>query len=127
MAVKLNNLSPRELDALIKRASQRKKSLSKRKPLLLVRKQISKLAQAEGYTLMELFGVRGVRAGAATAKTGTRKPRSKGKGPKSGSKVAPKYRNTANSQETWSGRGKHPRWMAALIAKGKRAEDFLIK
>ena len=42
-------------------------------------------------------------------------------------KVAPKYRNPANPKETWSGRGKHPRWMAALIAKGKKADDFLIK
>lgn len=123
MAVKLDNLSSRELDALIKRASQRKKNLSKRKPVASVRKQITKLAQAEGYTLIELFGVRG--PSARTAGTGTRK--AKGKGPKPGIKVAPKYRNPANPQETWSGRGKHPRWMAALIAKGKKAEDFLIK
>ncbi len=121
MAVKLDTLSSRELDALIKRASQRKKTLSKRKPLASVRKQITKLAQAEGYSLIELFGVRGPSARTAGARKG------KGKGPKTGIKVAPKYRNPANPQETWSGRGKHPRWMAAQIAKGKKAEDFLIK
>ena len=37
------------------------------------------------------------------------------------------HRNPANPKETWTGRGKHPRWMAALIAKGKKADDFLIK
>jgi DNA-binding protein H-NS len=43
-------------------------------------------------------------------------------------KVAPKYRNPANPKETWTGRGKQPRWMAELTAKGnKKPEDFLIK
>ena len=42
-------------------------------------------------------------------------------------KVAPKYRNPAKPSETWTGRGKQPRWMAAETAKGRKAEDFLIK
>ena len=46
---------------------------------------------------------------------------------KAAKKVAPKYRNPANAKETWTGRGKQPRWMAALTAKGKKPEDFLIK
>jgi len=29
--------------------------------------------------------------------------------------VAPKYRNPANPIETWSGRGRKPRWMTAAI------------
>ena len=45
----------------------------------------------------------------------------------SGAKVAPKYRNPANTKETWSGRGKQPRWLAALTAKGRKVEEFLIK
>ncbi len=41
-------------------------------------------------------------------------------------KVKPKYRHP-KSKETWSGRGKTPRWLATEIKNGKRAEDFLIK
>ncbi|RBK87351.1 DNA-binding protein, partial [Xanthomonas oryzae pv. oryzae] len=41
-------------------------------------------------------------------------------------KVPPKYRNPANAQETWTGRGKQPRWLAELTAAGKKVEDFLI-
>ena len=38
-----------------------------------------------------------------------------------GSKVAPKYRNNETG-ETWTGRGKPPRWI-----QDKNREDFLIK
>ncbi len=41
-------------------------------------------------------------------------------------KVVPKYRNPANRSETWSGRGKQPRWLAAQIKTGKSLESFLI-
>lgn len=41
-------------------------------------------------------------------------------------KVKPKYRHP-KSKETWSGRGKTPRWLAAEIKNGKRKDDFLIK
>jgi DNA-binding protein H-NS len=40
--------------------------------------------------------------------------------------VAPKYRNPDNASETWAGRGLKPRWLAAAIKAGKKAEDFLI-
>jgi DNA-binding protein H-NS len=41
-------------------------------------------------------------------------------------KVAPKYRNPENPQETWAGRGLKPRWLAAAIKGGKKLEDFQI-
>lgn len=40
--------------------------------------------------------------------------------------VAPKYRHP-QSGETWSGRGKAPRWLAAAEAAGESRESFLIK
>ena len=40
--------------------------------------------------------------------------------------VEPRYRNTANSAETWTGRGKQPRWLVAQLEKGAKLEDFLI-
>lgn len=39
--------------------------------------------------------------------------------------VAPKYRHPKTG-ETWSGRGKAPRWLAAEEAAGKSRESFLI-
>lgn len=42
-----------------------------------------------------------------------------------GAPVAPKYRNPATN-ETWTGRGKQPRWLAAELASGKTLESFAI-
>ena len=42
-----------------------------------------------------------------------------------GGTVAAKYRNQATG-ETWTGRGKMPRWLQAQVNSGKRKEDFLI-
>ena len=41
-------------------------------------------------------------------------------------KVHPKYRNPRNLAETWSGRGKQPRWLTAQLRTGKKLGDFLI-
>ena len=42
-----------------------------------------------------------------------------------GTTVAAKYKNVATG-ETWTGRGKMPRWLQAEVAAGRRKEDFLI-
>jgi DNA-binding protein H-NS len=42
-------------------------------------------------------------------------------------KVLPKYQNPAQPSETWSGRGKVPRWLAAQLSSGKKIENFRIK
>jgi DNA-binding protein H-NS len=41
--------------------------------------------------------------------------------------VFPKYRNPAQPAETWSGRGKQPRWVVALLRSGKQLDDFRIR
>jgi len=119
MAIDLNGLSAKELDSLINKAKARKTTLKKRKPIATVRSKLRQLAEAEGYTVEELFGGRAAKAAA--------KPRKVAKKGRKLGKVAPKYRNPANPKETWTGRGKQPRWMAALTKKGKKVEDFLIK
>jgi DNA-binding protein H-NS len=40
--------------------------------------------------------------------------------------VIPKYRNPGDPSETWSGRGKQPRWLVALLRTGKQIDDFRI-
>lgn len=127
MAIDLSSLSPRELQKLIDDASRERKRKEKRAPIATVRKKLTKLAVAEGYSLMELFGLQQPPR-AATKVAGPAAPR-RGSTRKStaGSKVAPKYRNPDNPAETWSGRGKHPKWMTQAMAQGgRKPEDFLI-
>lgn len=40
--------------------------------------------------------------------------------------VAAKYKNPATG-ETWTGRGRAPKWLADEMAKGKSKDAFLIK
>ena len=42
-----------------------------------------------------------------------------------GGTVAAKYRHPSTG-ETWTGRGKMPRWLQAQVSAGKKKEDFLI-
>jgi DNA-binding protein H-NS len=41
--------------------------------------------------------------------------------------VFPKYRNPAEPAQTWSGRGKQPRWLSAQLGAGKKLDDFRIQ
>ena len=122
MPIDVNSLSLRELDQLIAQAKKRKTTLSKRKPIALVRSKLAQLAKAEGYTVAELFGVGSSQA--QMAKAPSRK--SSGKGRSTG-KVRPKYRNPADPSQTWAGRGQQPKWLAAETAKGRSLDEFLIK
>jgi len=51
----------------------------------------------------------------ASSKTRRRYPR-----------VSPKYCNPQVPSETWSGRGKRPRWLVAAMKSGRKIEDFKI-
>jgi DNA-binding protein H-NS len=41
-------------------------------------------------------------------------------------KVLPKYYNPSAPMDTWSGRGKQPRWLVAALRSGSKLDDFLI-
>jgi DNA-binding protein H-NS len=41
-------------------------------------------------------------------------------------KVFPKYQNPRNPTETWSGRGRQPRWLSPQLRSGKKLDDFRI-
>lgn len=41
--------------------------------------------------------------------------------------VQAKYQNPKDTSQTWTGRGRQPRWMAEAMATGNKADDFLIK
>jgi DNA-binding protein H-NS len=71
-----------------------------------LRRKVADMVKAAGFDIDDLFG-KGSRA--------------------KGGKVAPKYRDPQNPANTWTGRGRMPRWMVAATRGGKaRREDFLI-
>lgn len=39
-------------------------------------------------------------------------------------KVLPKYQNPKSPGETWSGRGKRPRWLVSALKNGGKLEEF---
>jgi DNA-binding protein H-NS len=42
-------------------------------------------------------------------------------------RVLPKYRNPSIPSETWSGRGKRPRWLVAAIKSGHKIYEYEIR
>src|SRR3954452_6010508 len=40
--------------------------------------------------------------------------------------LAPKYRNPDTPAETWTGRGRQPRWVQAALAEGRTLSDLSI-
>jgi len=68
--------------------------------------KIEELAKGSGFSVDELF-TRG-------------RPATKGR------TVAPKYINPENSAETWTGRGRKPKWLVAKLNKGAKMQDFAI-
>ena len=74
--------------------------------------KIEQIASDLGVSLDELV-ILG-RSNKSTRKATTRKP------------VEVRYRNTADLSQTWTGRGKQPRWLVAAIANGASKQDFLV-
>ena len=124
MSLNIETLNPQELAALIKRANSRRKVLAKRKPAAQTKAAVAKVLKASGWSFEELYGKTGGSAVALAPKKAGKASKSKGR---STGKVAPKYRNPANEKETWTGRGRQPRWVAAEITNGRKLEDFLIQ
>lgn len=40
--------------------------------------------------------------------------------------IAAKYKNPENPLETWTGRGRKPKWVSDALASGKKLEDLAI-
>lgn len=100
----LNALSLKELKDL---QSQVAKAISgfedRRKREALV--ELEEKARAMGFSLAELTGA---------AVTRKRSP------------AVAKYANPADRSQTWSGRGRKPRWFSDALSKGKKPESMAI-
>ena len=91
-----------EMEAKIERIKLEKQNSER----AAVRKQLMDMAKEHGFDIRELMD-----------------GRKKGKGT-----VAAKYRDPKNPENTWTGRGRMPRWMVAATKGGKASkDDFLIK
>ncbi|HMN34150.1 MAG TPA: H-NS histone family protein [Chiayiivirga sp.] len=121
MSIDFSSMTPKALQKLIAEATREQKRKKKRAPIAQVRAKLTRTARTEGYTIAELFG------GAAPAATAaTKTPRRRATKLTTTRKVAPKYRNPANHEQTWTGRGKAPLWFNALIESGRTREELLI-
>ncbi len=108
MTIDLDKLGPNELDALIAAAGERKRRIA-RERIGDVRKKLIAIARDEGFTIEELFGDGRARASSTRGRA-----------------VPAKYRNPADPGQTWSGRGKRPRWFIDALEGGKSERDLLI-
>jgi DNA-binding protein H-NS len=101
----------KQLEALKKKESAVK---SKKQEKTLA--QIVKLAKDNAITAKDIEAAMGsTKAKKATKVKGVGAKKSALKG----AKVAPKYRNPSNHEQTWTGRGVSPTWVQALKAEGK--------
>jgi DNA-binding protein H-NS len=41
-----------------------------------------------------------------------------------GAPVLPRYRNPEDASQTWSGRGRQPKWVAAALASGRSLDEL---
>ncbi|MDR7193310.1 H-NS histone family protein [Luteimonas terrae] len=115
MKIDVDALTLRELDALLAAAERRKTVLARRRPAAVVRTALIAYAESQGYAIDELIDV-------ASPATATRRPAKKQKR----AKATAKYRDPQNRRNTWSGRGRMPRWLAEKTKRGQSAADFLI-
>ena len=90
-----------------------------------VEKKIESRAKQERSDLIEkmdaLAKERGFGGLDALMGSGSDQPKAKRK------PVAPKYRNPADADNTWSGRGRKPRWVVDMLAAGGSLDDALIQ
>jgi len=112
--MKLASLSLNELEAIQKKVNreiQKRRSKAQEEGL----KKIKLIAAEYGLTSNELNGI------SPSKRSATRRNSPKKRGP-----VAPKYRDPSNAENTWTGRGRKPKWVEAFLNGGGRLEQITI-
>lgn len=104
MDIDLNSLSLKELKDLQSQVARAIGSFEDRRKRGALA-ELEEKARSMGFSLAELTGVSPARKR---------------------SSAAPKYANPANPADTWSGRGRKPRWFIEATAGGKSARDLEI-
>lgn len=104
MSTDLDTLSLKELKDLQSRVAKAIASFEERAKGNAL-EQLEAKARELGFSLAELTGMSPARKRSA---------------------AVAKYANPANAADTWSGRGRKPRWFAEALAAGRSAEDLEI-
>ena len=104
MTIDLNNLALKELKDLQTQVAKAIASFEDRKRKQAIA-ELEEIARSRGFSLAELTGA---------IVTRKRAP------------AVAKYANPADATDTWSGRGRKPRWFAAALASGKKLADLEI-
>jgi DNA-binding protein H-NS len=104
MTIELNSMSLKELKDLQSKVNKAVSTYEdrRRKEALA---EIEEVARSKGFSLSELTG---------------------GSMPKKRAPATAKYANPANKSDTWSGRGRKPRWVEAALKSGKSLADLSI-
>ncbi len=76
-----------------------------------LRSKVATVADALGVTVAELFGIRGEPA--------ERRPKKR--------RETVKYRDPENADNTWTGKGRPPRWMQEKLDQGATKEQFQVQ
>ncbi len=106
MSFDLNNMSLKELKKLEHDIANAIITFDTRIKAVAIA-ELEAHARQLGFSLAELTG------GAVSVKRGR-------------AAAVEKYRNPANPSDTWSGRGRQPRWFAAALASGADARALLV-
>ena len=104
MDINLNSLSLKELKDLQSQVAKAVSSFEDRKKKEILA-DLEEMARANGFTLAELTGGTIVRKRAP---------------------AVAKYANPADRSDTWSGRGRKPRWFVSGLKAGKSPDDMAI-
>ena len=104
MDIDINTLALKDLKDLQSQITKAIGSFEDRKKRAALA-ELEERARAMGFSLAEL--------------TGAASPRKR-------SPTVARYANPADASDTWSGRGRKPRWFIAALAAGKSPEDLTI-
>lgn len=102
MKLQLEEYSLEDLKSLKKEVDEAISSFQAR-ALANAREELEKTAKSLGFKLEDIIEVR--------------KPRAK---------VAPKYRNPKEPEQTWTGRGRKPKWVERALDGGQTLKDLQI-
>lgn len=100
----LNEMPLAELKKLQKDVTKAIESFEERQRKAVLA-EVDAIARERGFTMEQLFG---------KAAPGTRKP------------AKPKYANPADKSQTWTGRGRKPKWVIDALESGKSLDNLAI-
>ncbi|MEC7760756.1 MAG: H-NS histone family protein [Pseudomonadota bacterium] len=114
MKINLKGMTRKELEKLrsdVDKALEKVGDEEKRAAL----QAAEKAAKSFGYSLEDLSDVKPAKRVSKPSKSGDGR-----------TKVAPKYRNPADPEATWTGRGRKPKWVETHLEQGGTLEQITI-